>query len=73
MRSRRTCIPFDCRMHTETFKVNSPNVVYGEDYIESTYKYQTTSVEKGPDGNIVVTPNETTYQFKTHTKIPKLG
>ena len=61
------------RMHAETFKVNSPNVVYGEDFIESSYEYLSTDVSKGEDGNIVITPKATTYQFRTNTKVPKLG
>jgi len=61
------------RMHAESFKVNSPNVVYGEDFIESTYEYLSTDVSKGEDGSVTVTPQTTTYQFRTNTKVPKLG
>ncbi|KAJ5079211.1 myo-inositol-1 phosphate synthase [Anaeramoeba ignava] len=54
------------------FVVESPNVKYGEDEILSKYKYHTTKVEK-KDGKYIVHPVEEEYEFKTLTKVPKLG
>lgn len=56
-----------------TVKVNSPNVTYTEEYIESKYDYQTSEVRNGPDGTINVTPVTTQYTFRTERKVPKLG
>lgn len=56
-----------------TIKVNSPNVTYTEEYIESKYDYQTSQVRNGPDGTINVTPVTTQYTFRTERKVPKLG
>ncbi|XP_052107204.1 uncharacterized protein LOC127739454 [Mytilus californianus] len=56
-----------------TVKVNSPNVTYTEEYIESKYDYQTSQVRNGPDGTINVTPVTTQYTFRTERKVPKLG
>lgn len=55
------------------FKVDSPNVQYGEEHITSTYSYSTTKLQQGPDGKWSVKPVSETYQFKTSTKVPKLG
>jgi len=52
--------------------VKSPNVRYTDKYIESTYKYQTTDVDF-EDGKIIATPRETTYNFRTQRRVPKLG
>ncbi|KAL2264812.1 hypothetical protein VTJ83DRAFT_7322 [Remersonia thermophila] len=55
------------------FVVNSPNVVYADGEIRSTYTYRTTEVSEGEDGTRIVTPKETVYDFKLDTKVPKLG
>lgn len=55
------------------FIVNSPNVVYGDNEIRSTYTYRTTEVVDREDGTRVVTPKETVYDFKLDTRIPKVG
>jgi myo-inositol-1-phosphate synthase len=60
-------------MLVEAFKVDSPNVHYGEHNIASTYRYQHTEVDCTADGKWVVTPKNTTYEFDTDTKVPKLG
>lgn len=60
-------------MLLDSFKVDSPNVVYGEDAITSTYDYQHTEVEQSGDGQWVVRPQTTKYEFKTDTRVPKLG
>jgi myo-inositol-1-phosphate synthase len=51
-----------------SFQVRSPNVVYGEDSIESKYNYRSTLVN-GSDVSVV--DNEMT--FKTDTRVPKMG
>jgi len=59
-------------MHAESFKVSSDKVVYGPESITSTYQYQSTEIQM-EGGQVVVKPIETTYQFKTDTRVPKLG
>lgn len=56
-----------------TVHVNSPNVKYTETHIESTYQYDTVACEVGADGQVNATPSSTTYEFKTGSKVPKLG
>ena len=53
--------------------VNSPNVTYTKDFIESQYDYQTTSVSRDINGSYVATPTSTKYTFKTDRRVPKLG
>mmetsp|Transcript_17558 Transcript_17558/g.34010 ORF Transcript_17558/g.34010 Transcript_17558/m.34010 type:complete len:508 (-) Transcript_17558:153-1676(-) len=61
-------------MLVENFKVDSPDVEYTEDYINSTYRYSTTELTPAPSGDSwVVKPLTKTYQFRTKTKVPKLG
>ncbi|KAH8893192.1 myo-inositol-1-phosphate synthase-like protein [Thozetella sp. PMI_491] len=55
------------------FKVASPNVVYTDTTINSTYTYRTTSVTQGEDGQYVATPQATNYRFKVARQIPKTG
>eukprot|EP00271_Cylindrocystis_brebissonii_P003442 TRINITY_DN14423_c0_g2_i1.p1 TRINITY_DN14423_c0_g2~~TRINITY_DN14423_c0_g2_i1.p1 ORF type:complete len:520 (-),score=119.38 TRINITY_DN14423_c0_g2_i1:742-2301(-) len=61
---------------SRTFRVESPHVQYGEEFIEAQYEYQSTEVvqERG-EGSVgwVVRPTTTAYQFKTSRKLPKLG
>ncbi|KAG5182714.1 inositol-3-phosphate synthase [Tribonema minus] len=52
----------------EPFEVDSPNVVYTDDEITSTYSYQTTLVE-----GTKVMPRSQTLTFKTARKVPKTG
>uniref|UniRef100_A0A7S2JEE2 inositol-3-phosphate synthase n=1 Tax=Haptolina brevifila TaxID=156173 RepID=A0A7S2JEE2_9EUKA len=59
-------------MHCDSFEVSSPNVHYGEKYIESTYAYQTTDVVK-ENGKTVAKPKTVEYQFRTERKAPKMG
>eukprot|EP00871_Galdieria_phlegrea_P005072 jgi/Galph1/5566/GphlegSOOS_G4204.1 len=59
-------------MFLQNFKVESPNVYYGEGYIEAQYEYETTEVVVGEDMAKVV-PKKTPYCFRTETKVPKLG
>ena len=60
-------------MLVESFKVDSPNVVYGESSISTSYDYQHTEIDRNDDGAWVVKPKTTRYEFKTDTKVPKLG
>lgn len=62
-------------MLLESFKVDSPNVKYEADAIHSRYEYQTTEVEapQGGEGVFKVKPVTNTYEFKTDTRVPKLG
>lgn len=54
------------------FRVNSPNVKYGNGFIESKYTYRTTEVLRDKK-QLVVTPKEIEYTFKVDTKVPKTG
>uniref|UniRef100_A0A1D1XRA0 Inositol-3-phosphate synthase n=1 Tax=Anthurium amnicola TaxID=1678845 RepID=A0A1D1XRA0_9ARAE len=63
-------------MFIEKFRVESPNVKYGEGVIESVYSYETTElVHEVRDGSYqwVVQPRTVQYQFRTDTHVPKLG
>ena len=63
-------------MFIEKFRVESPNVKYGDHQIESVYSYETTElVHEVRDGTYqwVVKPKSVQYQFKTDTRVPKLG
>ena len=52
----------------EAIKINSENVDYWEDFIESRYKYATSQVTT-EQGKWIVTPNETNYVFRTQRKV----
>ena len=54
-------------------EVNSANVTYTPDFIQSKYVYQTTKVEKSATGTITATPVATEYLFRTQRRVPKLG
>lgn len=59
-------------MFLQSFKVESPNVFYGEDYIESQYDYNTTEVVVS-EGTAKAVPKSQTFYFRTKTKVPKVG
>jgi len=59
-------------MLTNKFKVNSPNVKYEEGSITTDYSYRSTET-RVVNGEVVVTPKETKYTFKTVSKVPKTG
>lgn len=64
------------KMFIEKFKVDSPNVRYGEEAIEAVYHYETTElVHENREGDYqwVVKPKTVGYNFKTDTRVPKLG
>lgn len=63
-------------MFIESFKVESPNVKYTENEIQSVYNYETTElVHENKNGTYqwVVKPKTVKYEFKTDTHVPKLG
>lgn len=63
-------------MFIESFKVDSPNVKYGEGEIHSIYNYETTElVHENRNGSYawIVKPKTVGYEFKTDTRVPKLG
>ncbi|CAH3030266.1 unnamed protein product [Porites evermanni] len=62
----------NCRNMT-TFKVESPNVHYTSEYIESKYTYETTKVDCNSKGTYNVKPVETVYTFRTERHVPKIG
>ncbi|XP_041466381.1 inositol-3-phosphate synthase 1-A-like [Lytechinus variegatus] len=55
-----------------SFTVESPNVRYFPDHIESEYVYQTTKVERNSQ-NIKVKPIDVRMKFRTGRKVPHLG
>ncbi|KAG5455795.1 MAG: hypothetical protein BJ554DRAFT_4670, partial [Olpidium bornovanus] len=55
------------------FIVDSPVVRYADDAIYSAYEYQRTRVRKGAQGEVVVTPESTKYEFRTELSVPRLG
>lgn len=64
------------KMFIESFKVESPNVKYTENEIHSVYDYETTEVvHENRNGTYqwVVKPKTVKYDFKTDTRVPKLG
>ena len=63
-------------MFIENFKVESPNVKYIGDEIQSVYNYETTElVHENRNGTYqwIVKPKTVKYEFKTDTHVPKLG
>ncbi|TPX67086.1 inositol-3-phosphate synthase [Spizellomyces sp. 'palustris'] len=56
----------------ELFRVQSDNVVYTDDHIESTYVYRDSKVHK-VDGKITVVPTEKKYQFRVARNVPRVG
>ncbi|KAF8404552.1 hypothetical protein HHK36_009439 [Tetracentron sinense] len=63
-------------MFIESFKVESPNVKYTNDEIQSLYSYETTElVHENRNGSYhwIIKPKTVKYEFKTDTRVPKLG
>jgi len=54
-------------------RVNSPHVKYTDSHILSSYEYQTTDLSYNDKQELTVTPLTTKYEFKTETKVPKVG
>lgn len=63
-------------MFIERFQIESPNVSYSPDCIHSVYQYQTTEVtheQRGGRYEWLLKPTAVGYEFKTNTRVPKLG
>jgi myo-inositol-1-phosphate synthase len=60
-------------MFCNSFRVNSPDVVYSEDHITSNYEYQTTELSANSTGDWTITPKTINYKFQVSSKTPKLG
>jgi myo-inositol-1-phosphate synthase len=63
-------------MFIQSFRVESPNVKYSEESIDSIYDYQTTElVHENVNGKYewVIKPKSVRYEFKTERRVPKLG
>ena len=59
-------------MLADSFNVGTKNIEQKENEIISTYTYDTSKIVTGPNG-ISIVPYSKKIQFKTNTKIPKLG
>lgn len=58
----------------DLFNVDSPNVKYTDNTIESNYTYRTTSVKSDPsNGKYTVKPKETKYDFRTQRDVGRVG
>lgn len=55
------------------FTVDSPNVVYTEEAIETKYAYHTTEVTRTAGDRLVATPKAQNYNFKVDRKVGKVG
>lgn len=60
-------------MLVEDFAIDSKNVRREGDVLVSTYDYNTTEVDRSADGEWTVRPVSTEYEFRTDTRVPKLG
>ncbi|KAH7293395.1 hypothetical protein KP509_28G024400 [Ceratopteris richardii] len=63
-------------MFIESFRVESPNVKYTDEYIESSYDYATTELSHENRRGAyewIVKPASVKYHFRTSRRIPKLG
>lgn len=57
----------------DSFKVDSPNVTYEDTAITASYDYSHTQVLRSDKGQWTVKPSTTRYEFRTDTRVPKLG
>ena len=60
-------------MLVEDFTIDSKNVRREGDVLVSSYDYKTTEVDRAADGEWTVRPVSTNYEFRTDTRVPKLG
>lgn len=56
-----------------TILIDSPNVRYEPEHIQSTYAYQTASVLRGKGGRLIVQPIARELEFRTERRVPKVG
>eukprot|EP00300_Choanocystis_sp_HF-7_P001020 c10838_g1_i1.p1 GENE.c10838_g1_i1~~c10838_g1_i1.p1 ORF type:complete len:513 (+),score=149.79 c10838_g1_i1:39-1577(+) len=54
-------------------QVNSPNVVYDEEFITSKYSYHTSTARATEDGKVIVEPRVSKFEFRTARSVPKVG
>jgi len=59
-------------MLASNFRVKSEHVTYTDDDIISNYMYRNTKAHVEQD-EVIISPVDTAYQFKTERKVPKLG
>lgn len=59
-------------MLTNNFKVQSPAVQYEETAITTEYIYRNADA-RVENNNVIITPKDTKYTFRTVTKVPRLG
>lgn len=64
---------FLASMLVEDFTIDSKNVRREGDVLVSSYDYKTTEVDRAADGEWTVRPVSTNYEFRTDTRVPKLG
>jgi myo-inositol-1-phosphate synthase len=60
-------------MFIEKFRVQSDNVSYTDNAVEASFTYNRTSVSTSADGVSVATPLSTKYEFRTSTKVGRVG
>ncbi len=60
-------------MLLETFNLESPNVQVTDEYITSTYAYETTTVQQNAAGAWSVRPVTQQYEFQVERRVPKTG
>lgn len=60
-------------MFVDSFRVDSPNVRYTDNAVESTYRYERTGVRVLPDGSCVAEPESKQYCFRTCTNVGRVG
>jgi len=57
----------------QSFEVNSPSVVYTEEFIFSKYEYRGNSKITLTEKGAIIEPKTAVYDFKTERKVPKTG
>uniref|UniRef100_A0A1B0CZ62 inositol-3-phosphate synthase n=1 Tax=Phlebotomus papatasi TaxID=29031 RepID=A0A1B0CZ62_PHLPP len=56
-----------------TLVVSSPKVKYTDEYIEASYDYSNTIVNRLSDGTLEVEPQVTSLKIRTERRVPRLG
>ncbi|MEW5299695.1 MAG: hypothetical protein WDW38_004251 [Sanguina aurantia] len=60
-------------MLIENFTVESKNLVVSDEFLTSTYEYESTELNRAADGAWTVKPISEVYEFRTERRVPKLG
>ncbi|KAJ2449527.1 Myo-inositol-1-phosphate synthase [Coemansia sp. RSA 2336] len=55
------------------FQVDSPNVRYTDDCIESSYSYDSTVVSRDASGQLKAKPTKVQYEFRTQKRVGRVG